>query len=61
MALEAAFWRSDLLFAFALYLSSAGILVINGLESVLQTPRGSPVPVAHRETEKHIILSFSFR
>lgn len=46
---------------FSLQLPPAGILVINGLESVSQTPRGSPVPVAYRETEKHIILSFFFK
>lgn len=46
---------------FSLQLPPAGVLVINGLESVSQTPRGSPVPVAYRETEKHIILSFFFK
>lgn len=42
-------------FAF-LWLSPAGILVINGLESVSQTPRGSPDPGAYRDTENHISL-----
>lgn len=35
--------------------------MINGSESVSQTPQGNPVPMAYRETEKHIILSFSFK
>lgn len=44
----------------SLWLSLAGILVINGLESVSQTPRGSPDPGAYRDTENHISLLFSF-
>lgn len=34
--------------------------MINGLESVSQTPRGNPDPVAYRDTENHISLLFSF-
>lgn len=45
----------------SLWLSPAEILVIDGLESVSQTPKGSPDPVADRDTEKHIILLFSFK
>lgn len=53
--------REQQLALLSLQLSPAGILVINGLENVSQTPRGNPVAMAYGGTEKHIALSFSLK
>lgn len=48
----------------SLWQSLAGFLVINGQETVSQTPGGSSIPRACGRgggTEKHIILPFLFK